>query len=76
MIDWKQSRIHETLKLINKKVEILYEAPTAAQGIVLICHPHPLFQGSMHNKVVVTLAKAARQAGFYIKIQFFWRWVD
>ena len=26
--------------------------------IAIICHPHPLFDGTMHNKVVTTLAKA------------------
>lgn len=31
--------------------------------IALICHPHPLFQGSMHNKVVTTLAKAYASLG-------------
>ncbi len=29
----------------------------------LICHPHPLFGGTMDNKVVTTLARACRQAG-------------
>jgi len=34
---------------------------TRAMGIV--CHPHPLFGGTMHNKVVTTLAKAFQQIG-------------
>ncbi|SRR5579875_1843147 len=34
-------------------------APLAA----LVCHPHPLGQGTMHNKVVFTLAKALNAAG-------------
>ena len=35
-------------------------APTA---IAVVCHPHPLQQGTMHNKVVTTLARAfARSA--------------
>lgn len=29
-------------------------APTA---IAVVCHPHPLHQGTMHNKVAVTLAR-------------------
>ena len=29
----------------------------------LVCHPHPLWQGTMHNKVVFTLAKALNAAG-------------
>jgi alpha/beta superfamily hydrolase len=26
---------------------------------MIICHPHPMYQGTMHNKVVTTLAQAA-----------------
>jgi hypothetical protein len=35
------------------------------KGIALICHPHPLFGGSMDNKVVTTLEKVflARHCG-------------
>jgi alpha/beta superfamily hydrolase len=29
----------------------------------LVCHPHPLYGGTMHNKVVYRAAKAALQAG-------------
>jgi hypothetical protein len=29
----------------------------------VVCHPHPLHGGTMHNKVVFRAAKAARQAG-------------
>ncbi|OGO90059.1 MAG: hypothetical protein A3F10_05165 [Coxiella sp. RIFCSPHIGHO2_12_FULL_42_15] len=29
----------------------------SVQGVVIICHPHPLHQGTMHNKVVTTLAR-------------------
>lgn len=31
--------------------------------LALVCHPHPLFGGSMDNKVVTTLTRAARQRG-------------
>jgi alpha/beta superfamily hydrolase len=30
------------------------------QTIAVICHPHPLFSGTMHNKVVTTLGWACR----------------
>jgi uncharacterized protein len=36
-------------------------APPAAFGI--ICHPHPLYGGTMGNKVVWTLARAFQQLG-------------
>lgn len=31
---------------------------------LVVCHPHPLHGGTMDNKVVHTLARAARDAGF------------
>jgi alpha/beta superfamily hydrolase len=34
-----------------------------ARGLALLCHPHPLFAGTMHNKVVSTLQRTARDAG-------------
>ena len=33
-------------------------ASSRPQGSAVICHPHPLYGGSMHNKVVHTLAKS------------------
>jgi len=30
----------------------------------IICHPHPLYQGTMHNKVVTTVIRAWQQLGF------------
>lgn len=41
-------------------IECLLSAPTSTQpinNIAVICHPHPLFDGTMHNKVVFTIAK-------------------
>ncbi|WP_230396768.1 alpha/beta hydrolase [Piscirickettsia salmonis] len=32
---------------------------------VVICHPHPLFEGTLHNKVVHTLARTFKQQGLY-----------
>lgn len=34
------------------------------KGIAVICHPHPLFGGTMQNKVVQTLARAFLQCGW------------
>lgn len=31
--------------------------------VALVCHPHPLFGGTMHNKVVYQAAKALHQRG-------------
>lgn len=33
-------------------------------GVAVLAHPHPLFGGSLHNKVVQTLARACVQQGW------------
>ena len=33
------------------------------KAVAIICHPHPLFLGSMHNKIITTLAKVADVCG-------------
>lgn len=47
------------------KLECLLEVPVDfhARQVALICHPHPLYQGTMHNKVVHTLARAMHDLG-------------
>ena len=35
-----------------------------APGLALLCHPHPLHGGTMHHKVVQTLARAFVQLGW------------
>jgi len=47
------------------KLEALLEAPEDAdpRGAALVCHPHPLYGGTMHNKVVYRVARALRHAG-------------
>jgi hypothetical protein len=35
-----------------------------AQGVALIAHPHPLFGGTLDNKVVQTLARAFVELGY------------
>nr|MBP8100317.1 alpha/beta hydrolase [Burkholderiaceae bacterium] len=41
-------------------------APQGAsvRGVAVIAHPHPLYGGTMNNKVVQTLARAFVQCGF------------
>jgi uncharacterized protein len=47
------------------QLEVILSEPTAparnAWGIV--CHPHPLYGGTMHNKIVTTLAKTFQGMG-------------
>ena len=47
-------------------VEALLDAPVDAtvHGTAVIAHPHPLFGGTMQNKVVQTLARAFVQCGW------------
>jgi uncharacterized protein len=35
----------------------------AVRSYAVICHPHPLYGGTMDNKVVTTLARALREVG-------------
>ncbi len=47
-------------------LQALRDVPSqcASRGVVVIAHPHPLFGGTMDNKVVQTLARAFVQAGW------------
>ncbi len=49
-------------------IEVVLHQPTdalPAQGgaVAVVCHPHPLHQGTMDNKVVTTLARSYRDLG-------------
>ena len=58
----KETHSNILLKGPCGNIEVITTWPEAAAltevNVAVICHPHPLFQGSMHNKVVSTLAKA------------------
>jgi hypothetical protein len=46
-------------------IETLVEDPEGERaGLALIAHPHPLHGGSLDNKVVWTMAKAALECGY------------
>ncbi|WP_395771276.1 alpha/beta hydrolase [Arenimonas sp.] len=58
-------------------LQTLVEFPqvhTETTPVAVICHPHPPDGGSMHNKVVSTLAKAFTEGG-YIAVRFNFRGV-
>ena len=51
-------------------LEAMLEDPGEARGegaapaaFMVVCHPHPLHGGTMHNKVVTTLARCANELG-------------
>lgn len=43
---------------------LLNEGAADATRVALVCHPHPLFGGTMHNKVVYHAAKALSSFGW------------
>ena len=48
-------------------IEIAIDTPAsgaASKGVAVIAHPHPLFGGTLDNKVVQTLARAFTQCGW------------
>lgn len=55
-----------TLQGCAGPIEALRDVPPegAVRGTVVIAHPHPLFGGTMQNKVVQTLARAFVQCGW------------
>lgn len=58
-------------------IEALRDVPAqgvASRGVAVIAHPHPLFAGTMDNKVVQTLARAFVQCG-YTAVRFNFRGV-
>lgn len=44
-------------------LEALYEEPTEPSFAAVVCHPHPLHGGTMHNHATYRLARAVRVSG-------------
>lgn len=54
-----------TLQGAAGTIEALFDEPQGTpRGTAVLAHPHPLFGGTMNNKVVQTLARACVQAGW------------
>lgn len=48
------------------RIEVVVDLPEpehARAGVAIVCHPHPVHGGTMHNKVVTMLARAVRELG-------------
>jgi len=57
------------------KLEAILKEPTGdVRGVALVCHPHPLGQGTMHNKVVYRAASGLLEAGL-VTLRFNFRGV-
>ena len=54
------------------RLEAIIKEPSVDQtGVALVLHPHPLFGGTMHNKVVFRAAAALQEAGLLtLRINF------
>jgi alpha/beta superfamily hydrolase len=55
-----------TLRGAAGAIEAIASAPDAngaREGIAIICHPHPLQGGTMHNKVVTMIERSLRELG-------------
>ena len=59
------------------RIEALLEEPDESAPIeaCLVCHPHPLFGGTMHNKVVYRTARGLRRSGSVV-LRFNFRGVN
>ncbi len=59
------------------KLECLLEEPEdqSPREAALVCHPHPQYGGTMHNKVVYRIARGMRRAGFVV-LRFNYRGVN
>lgn len=59
-------------------IECLLSVPlqqASSQKVAIICHPHPLYAGTMHNKVVTTIAKVLNKHGMPV-MRFNFRGVE
>jgi len=45
-------------------IEVVIDLPQQVRGAALVCHPHPLFGGTLDNKVAQTLARTLRDLGY------------
>jgi alpha/beta superfamily hydrolase len=59
------------------RLESLLEEPESGEPkfAALVCHPHPLYGGTMHNKVVYRMARGLRKAGAVV-LRFNFRGVN
>lgn len=73
--DWMHER--ETRLLLRRQgvgIELLINGVSNPRAMALICHPHPLYGGSLDNKVVFTLARACRDSDI-VTVRFNFRGV-
>lgn len=57
------------------KLEVLYQRGEAGKPAVVVCHPHPLYGGTMRNKVVYWVARSFEDMGYTV-LRFNFRGVE
>jgi len=57
------------------RLQALYQPGEPGRAGVVVCHPHPLHGGSMHNKVVYRMGRAFEDSGCSV-LRFNFRGVD
>lgn len=56
--------VRVTINSDSLKLEGLMHVPQGAPRAAVVCHPHPLYGGSMHNNVVDAVLEALWKLGF------------
>lgn len=76
MITTRMREVTELIKGPVGKLEIAISEPLGEErnAFGVICHPHPLYGGTMHNKIVTTLAKTFQNMGV-VTVRFNFRGV-
>lgn len=71
------SHHHEKIVLNGSagKLQALYQAGEAGKPAIVVCHPHPLYGGTMRNKVVYWIARAFEDQGCAV-LRFNFRGVE
>ncbi len=54
---------HLTIRGPSGQLEVIFTPNTGSIGVI-VCHPHPLYGGTMTNKVVTTLCKNFSELGY------------
>ncbi len=57
------------------RLEALYHQGEAGKPAIVVCHPHPVYGGTMRNKVVYWMARAFEELGFSV-LRFNFRGVE
>lgn len=66
-VDWYGKSMHEALNIAGPagNLEARFSGPDGTNKVAILCHPHPLYGGSMDDMVLDTLAGALADAGIH-----------